>query len=773
MAEHHQRMLSTNFKSVHLLKDQLLGIGSYGKVCKAVCDSLICAAKLIHETLFVSMTQLTTREHMHRLPVKRFEQECEFLSTIRHPNIVLYLGMCQDPDTGLPVLLMELMDDSLTHFLESSVQPVPYHLQVNICHDITLALTFLHSREVIHRDLSSNNVLLIGNAARAKVADFGMVKLGCLNSQATFTVCPGTDVYMPPEAVEDKSMYTEKMDCFSFGVIALQILTQEFPEPGNRRRVIESDFLGFPSGVLELRVPEIDRKRNQIETVDTDHPILLVALDCLCDGDIDRPSAQQLCQRFSDLKETIKYNESLIAALDRSTLPPDRGERDSELQQHAETQPERQIEHFQQIIQSQAVCLQEKDETIAVKEEILTTERQEKQRLREQLHNIMIQSREECLRLEREKDQAIEEKDRHLKERDECLEANQQVIADFERSFHDLEQQLRQRDLEQPRQKAVNKCYSETKLRLRWNEGKYSAPCKMSRRNDAVASGDASYFIFENHIYAYSGEKWLHFPDCPYEGSSIAVVNDLVTTIGGYQGSNVTNQLFSLTGEGSNRRWSEEFPPMPTKRDFTNSLCNGAALIVTGGMSEELTSLRTVEVMNTETHQWSSLADLPESLYLISATFCGDGVYILGGWKTYRNPNKAVYTCSLSALLLSSFRSRLLENYPKSLRSESDGDKATIWSRVADLPVTLSTCVSLQGHLLAVGGCRDSDKKITTAIHMYDPTTNTWKVASNMATTRWKCFAVVCPDNQLMIVGGKTSTQLTDETDSVEFATAY
>ena len=40
------------FKTVQFYKDQTLGIGSYGKVCKAKCDDLLCAAKLIHETLF-------------------------------------------------------------------------------------------------------------------------------------------------------------------------------------------------------------------------------------------------------------------------------------------------------------------------------------------------------------------------------------------------------------------------------------------------------------------------------------------------------------------------------------------------------------------------------------------------------------------------------------------------------------------------------------------------------------------------------------------------
>ena len=51
-------------------------------------------------------------------------------------------------------------------------------------------------------------------------------------------MCPGTDVYMPPEAIKDKPVYTEKIDCFSFGVIAVQIITRQFPKPGDHRKKI-------------------------------------------------------------------------------------------------------------------------------------------------------------------------------------------------------------------------------------------------------------------------------------------------------------------------------------------------------------------------------------------------------------------------------------------------------------------------------------------------------------------------------------------------------
>ena len=113
--------------------------------------------------------------------MERFEQECQFLSGVRHPNIVQYLGVSRDPESGLPVLLMELMDSSLTRFLEQSEEPLHFHIQLNLCHDIALALTYLHSNGIIHRDLSSNNVLLIGSGNRAKVTDFGMSKLADAN----------------------------------------------------------------------------------------------------------------------------------------------------------------------------------------------------------------------------------------------------------------------------------------------------------------------------------------------------------------------------------------------------------------------------------------------------------------------------------------------------------------------------------------------------------------------------------------------------------------
>ena len=105
---------------------------------------------------------------------------CHLLSLARHLNIVQYLATYCDPDTQLPVLLMELCDEYLTKFLERSPGPLSYHIQLNICHDISLALVYLHSNHVIHRDLTGNNVLIL-TGPRAKITDFGMSKLATVN----------------------------------------------------------------------------------------------------------------------------------------------------------------------------------------------------------------------------------------------------------------------------------------------------------------------------------------------------------------------------------------------------------------------------------------------------------------------------------------------------------------------------------------------------------------------------------------------------------------
>ena len=750
MAERQQQGKKMDFKTVQLFKDQTLGIGSYGKVCKAKCDDLLCAAKLIHETLFdPTAQQLIAPQREHRLPMRRFEQECEFLSTIRHPNIVQYLGIYRDPDTGFPALLMELMDDSLTHFLENSPQPILHHIQVNICHDITLALSFLHSNDIVHRDLSSNNVLLIGNV-RAKVTDFGMARLGDQNTRATqltFTMCPGTDVYMPPEAVQDKPVYTEKIDCFSFGVITLQIITREFPKPGDRRKKIQLYQPGLPP-IVEVPVTEIERRQNHIGEIDPNHTLLQVALDCLKDRDVERPSAQQLCERVAALKEEPLYSETArVIKAEQGRLSD---ERDRELRSLRQ-----QVQGLQQTTQSQMSRLDEKDQALRQKDETIAAGQQQ---LREQINeNCQLkreknQAIEEKGRLEREKNQERERLERQLGRVNQQLEESEQVNAQFQRRIVELEQ-LRSASNTTSRSKQQNR--SGGSIKLTWRKGK-RAPHKMTYHHCAAVDGSRStlYVRVLHQVYAYAINTcfWSLLPDSPTRSCPSVIINNLLTFVGGTHSGTITNKLFSLTGEGSGRRWTEQFPPMPTKRQGSTALCTGTALIVAGGQDKDgsrLQLLQAVEVLNTETLQWFTAADLPKQICEAPVAVYDDHVYILG--------ESNMYACSLTTLI-QSCKSFL----PSRLRNRDPG----VWTTAAAPPVIWAACVSILGRLLAIGG-HDSYKKPTTAIHKYNPTTDSWEVISHMATPRCYCIAAVLPNNQLMVVGGYT---IGGETDSVELA---
>ena len=307
MADHRDEF---RFSTVELNRSETLGTGSYGAVCKAKCDNLQCAAKLLYTALLeVDQTSLTDDSVNARTPLSRFLRECQFLSRVNHPNVVQYLGTYTDPDTHGIALLMELMKENLTHLLEEAQETLPLHIQTDIGHDVILAIRYLHSNDVIHRDLTSNNVLLTASG-RAKVSDFGMsAVITGSRRHNTQTKCPGNVCYMPPEALEDPPVYEKSLDCFSFGVLLVQINSCLFPAPTNRfntRQVIVDE----KEVVAKLPIPEVDRRISHIRLMHDDSPLLPLALGCLNDSAIERPTARQLCEQFEVIKLTTQYTES-------------------------------------------------------------------------------------------------------------------------------------------------------------------------------------------------------------------------------------------------------------------------------------------------------------------------------------------------------------------------------------------------------------------------------------------------------------------------------
>ena len=288
------------YQCVQVHPSQVLGTGSYGSVVKATLDHLPCAAKILHQVFFRSDDP--GQEDF----AARFDS---LLRDLKHPYIVQFLGLVQDPNNRRPILLMEL---SLTHFLERTPNPPPYYIQVNITHDITLALAYLHTNRVIHRNLSSNNVL-INAGSRAKVTNFGMSKIVDVNPRMTrrrITQCPGTPAFMPPEALLLRPRYSDKLDTFSTGVLIIQIITCQFPAPTDAQIVMDDP--ASPTGEKIIPVPEFERRENDISKVSFTHPLLPIVHHCIKDRDRDRPSADHLCQRLAELKAAPEYEKSRI-----------------------------------------------------------------------------------------------------------------------------------------------------------------------------------------------------------------------------------------------------------------------------------------------------------------------------------------------------------------------------------------------------------------------------------------------------------------------------
>ena len=294
------------YQKVHVDTSKVLGAGSYGSVVRATLDHLPCAAKILH-AIFFRFDDPGAADF-----AARFDQECRILRDLKHPCIVQFLGLVQDPGNRRPILLMELMEESLTDFLKRSPAPLPYHVQVSITRDIALALAYLHANNILHRDLSSNNILL--NGSQAKVTDFGMSKMVEANPRMTrskITQCPGTPVFMPPEALRAKPRYSDKLDTFSAGVLIIQIITRTFPHPTDAEIVVEDPSSHFGEKVTP--VLELERRKKDIDKVPSNHSLLPIARHCIKNIAKERPTAAQLCRSLEQLKAAQAYKDSKAA----------------------------------------------------------------------------------------------------------------------------------------------------------------------------------------------------------------------------------------------------------------------------------------------------------------------------------------------------------------------------------------------------------------------------------------------------------------------------
>ena len=260
------------------------GQGAYGVVYKVTVRGVPCIAKRVHDIL-INQKRVSKEERDSLL--KKFRNECIVLSKLRHPNIVHFVGVHYGADKSDLSLIMESLHCDLGEFVDTRPN-LPLPVKLSILLDVSYGLVYLHDQtpQIIHRDLSIQNVLMTQDG-QAKIADLGVAKLLDPKTQAAIahTRNPGNYFYMPPEAQFEHAECSTKLDIFSFGHLAIYTLNQRAPQ------------------VFEIQVtPELQRegryqtmkRRSDLERIGPNHCLYLLITRCLHDDPKKRPTTREL-----------------------------------------------------------------------------------------------------------------------------------------------------------------------------------------------------------------------------------------------------------------------------------------------------------------------------------------------------------------------------------------------------------------------------------------------------------------------------------------------
>ncbi|THU62814.1 hypothetical protein C4D60_Mb01t09090 [Musa balbisiana] len=198
--------------------DNVLGRGGFGVVYKGE----------LHDGTMIAVKRMESSVLSNKA-LDEFHSEIAVLSKVRHRNLVSILGYSAEDNERL--LVYEYMHQGalskhLFQWKQLELEPLSWKKRLNIALDVARGLEYLHTlahQSFIHRDLKSSNILL-GDDYRAKISDFGLVKLAPEGKQSVVTRLAGTFGYLAPEyAVTGK--ITTKVDVFSFGVVLMELLT--------------------------------------------------------------------------------------------------------------------------------------------------------------------------------------------------------------------------------------------------------------------------------------------------------------------------------------------------------------------------------------------------------------------------------------------------------------------------------------------------------------------------------------------------------------------
>lgn len=215
------------------MKGALIGQGSFGCVylaLHAVTGELL-AVKQVETPSPGANSQNDSRK---KSMIEALKREISLLRDLRHPNIVQYLGCSSSPEY-LNIFLEYVPGGSVQTML-NSYGALPEPLVRSFVRQILTGLSYLHGKEIIHRDIKGANIL-VDNKGTIKISDFGISKkleasniLSGANNNKHRPSLQGSVYWMAPEVVKQTS-YTRKADIWSLGCLVVEMMTGTHPFP--------------------------------------------------------------------------------------------------------------------------------------------------------------------------------------------------------------------------------------------------------------------------------------------------------------------------------------------------------------------------------------------------------------------------------------------------------------------------------------------------------------------------------------------------------------
>ena len=195
-----------------------LGIGGYGEVYQGKWRGTHVAVKRLLDQQGIDV-------------LEEFTSEVRILSRLRHPRVVLWMGVIVEPNDLS--IVTEFMDKGSLGKVLHGTKPrvrLPLSLRARWSHDIAEGMAYLHGQRIIHRDLTPNNVL-VNRASQVKITDFGLSKIKSSRSQHSSGRRQGAAFYCAPEVLANEP-YDYPCDVFSFGILLWELMHRRVPFVG-------------------------------------------------------------------------------------------------------------------------------------------------------------------------------------------------------------------------------------------------------------------------------------------------------------------------------------------------------------------------------------------------------------------------------------------------------------------------------------------------------------------------------------------------------------